>query len=195
MNTINLAKGQFIDLSKTNPFLKKLRLGLKWGANRYAGPEADLDCSVFCTNVRDTIPADKYLNFVFYNNLNTPCSGVVHAGDNKTGGSAKDDESIFIDLEKISPDIHNIHFVVTIHNAQQNRQNFGQIESSVVNIYDTETDNLLCKFDLGTDFSTETALLVATLSRKGGNDWGFRAVGQGYTKGLDHFVKQFGLSV
>lgn len=188
---VSLSKGQFVDLSKSSPNLKRIRLGLKWGANKYAGPDADLDCSVFCTNHENKVT--DVSNFVFYNNLGTPCRGVVHTGDNRKGGSDNDDETLLIDLTKISPSIHNMHFVITIHDAIQNRQNFGQMETAVVTMYDEDTNQKLCHFELGTDYSTETALRVATLL-KSGSGWGFRAVGRGHAGGLPAFVQEFGMT-
>jgi len=136
----------------------------------------------------EKIPQDEY--FVFYNNLSSPDGSVVHQGDNLTGEGDGDDETIFIDLDKINPKIERLVVVVTIHEAQIRRQNFGQVENSFIRLYDIDTNKEIAKYELDEDFSTETAVEFGELYKKSGS-WRFKAVGVGFNAGLQGFVDKF----
>ena len=187
--TINLSKGQRIDLSKEAPGLKKAVVGLGWDINKTdTGSAYDLDASVFMLGSNGKIPSEKY--FVFYNNLKSPDGSVQSMGDEKTGAQQGDDETIKIDLEKVDSTVEQLVFVVTIHEAEQRKQNFGQVNNSFIRIYDEATSNEVAKYELNEDFSTETALEFGRLYKKDGS-WRFQAVGQGFTKGLQGFVDEY----
>jgi len=186
---INLSKGGRIDLSKEAPSLKKVALGLGWDTNSSdTGFDFDLDVSLFMLDSSEKIPQDEY--FVFYNNLSSPDGSVVHQGDNLTGEGDGDDETIFIDLDKINPKIERLVVVVTIHEAQIRRQNFGQVENSFIRLYDIDTNKEIAKYELDEDFSTETAVEFGELYKKSGS-WRFKAVGVGFNAGLQGFVDKF----
>ena len=187
--SINLSKGGRVNLTKEAPGLKKIGVGLGWDVNSSdTGADFDLDVSVFMLDKDGKIPNEKY--FVFFNNLSSPDGSVVHQGDNRTGEGDGDDESIFIDLDKISPEIEEIVFVVTIYDAEQRGQNFGQVLNSFIRLYNLETNQEILKYDLEEDFSTETAIEFGRLYKKDGT-WRFKAVGAGFNNGLQGFVEQF----
>ena len=187
--SINIRKGERINLSKEAPGLKKAGIGLGWDVNSTdTGAEFDLDASVFMLGANGKIPVDEY--FVFYNNLVSPDGAVKHQGDNRTGAGEGDDETIEIDLTQVSPDIEEMLFVVTIHEADKRRQNFGQLSNSFIRIYDLETDQEVTKYELEEDFSRETALEFGRLYKKNG-EWRFQAVGAGYNAGLQTFVDKY----
>lgn len=191
---INLEKGGRINLSKDVPALKRVRLGLGWSANAYdSGKAFDLDASVFvCKANADghaKLISDEH--FVFYGNLKSPDGAVVHAGDNRDGSASGDDESITVDLKRIAPEIDEISFVVTIYEAPERRQNFGQVKNSYIKLYDDESGKEIAKYSLEDDFSTETAVQFGSLYKKDGA-WLFKAVGAGYKKGLADFVVAYG---
>ena len=150
--SINIRKGERISLSKEAPGLKRASIGLGWDVNASdTGSAFDLDASVFMLGADGKIPVDEY--FVFYNNLISPDQAVKHLGDSRTGEGSGDDETIIVDLTKIHPEIQELIFVVTIHDADQRRQNFGQIRNSYIRIYDDETQTEVTKYDLEEDFS------------------------------------------
>ncbi len=187
--SINLSKGERINLSKESPNLKQAGIGLAWDVNSTdTGSAFDLDASVFMLGSNGKIPNDKY--FVFYNNLNSPDGSVKHFGDSRTGESSGDDEKIEINLDQVDPAVQEIIFVVTIHEADARRQNFGQVRNSFIRIYDIVTEEEVAKYQLEEDFSRETALEFGRLYRKD-NDWRFQAVGQGYNSGLQGFVDKY----
>uniref|UniRef100_A0ACD5GYE6 TerD family protein n=1 Tax=Desertifilum tharense IPPAS B-1220 TaxID=1781255 RepID=A0ACD5GYE6_9CYAN len=186
---INLSKGERISLTKEAPGMKKAGVGLGWDANKTdTGQEYDLDASVFMLGTNGKIPTEQF--FVFYNNKQSPDGAVVHQGDNRTGAGEGDDETINLALDKIDPSVQELVFVVTIHEAYQRNQNFGQVKNSFIRIYDLETNTEVTKYELDEDFSRETAIEFGRLYRKEG-EWRFQAVGQGYNEGLQGFVNQY----
>lgn len=187
---ITLSKGQKIDLTKTNPGLTKVLVGLGWDTNQFNGNEFDLDASVFLLDERGI--ARNELDFIFYNNLIGGNGSVVHQGDNRTGEGDGDDEQVIIDLSAVPASIHKIAFTITIHDAQSRQQNFGQVDNAFVRVVNAENDEEILHFDLGEDFSIETALVVAELYRHNG-EWKFNAIGSGFSGGLAALVKNYGL--
>lgn len=187
--SVNLHKGERINLSKEAPGLKTARIGLGWDVNSTdTGTDFDLDASVFMLGNNGKIPQDEY--FIFYNNLQSPDSSVKHLGDSRTGEGSGDDETIEVNLTQIDSQIEEILFIVTIHDAEKRRQNFGQVKNSFIRIYDHFTQEEITKYELDEDFSRETALEFGRLYKKNG-DWRFQAVGQGYNSGLQSFVDKY----
>ena len=154
---VNLSKGGRVSLSKEAPGLSKILVGLGWDTNTSdTGAEFDLDASAFLVGASGKVENEK--NFVFYNNLVSADGSVVHTGDNRTGEGDGDDESIKIDLAKISPSVKEIDIVVTIHEAVARRQNFGMVRNSFMRIVDERSGKEIARYDLEEDFSTETAV-------------------------------------
>jgi tellurium resistance protein TerD len=190
---IQLSKGQRIDLTKSNPDLTRAIIGLGWDTNKYSGGEAfDLDASAFLTGSDGRCTED--LDFVFYNNLEHPSKSVIHSGDNRTGEGDGDDEQLIVDFSKIPSTIDKIAITVTIHDAERRNQNFGQVSNAFVRLESADTNEELLRFDLGEDFSIETAVVFCELYRHG-QDWKFSAVGSGFSGGLSALCKNFGLEV
>jgi len=191
--SINLTKGQKIELTKTNPGLRKVIIGLGWDINLYdGGHDFDLDASAFL--VDDKSKAKKDTDFVFYNNLEHPSGGVIHTGDNRTGEGEGDDEQILIDFDKIPANIDKVSITVTIHEAAQRGQNFGQVTNAFVHVLDEKSSEEILRYDLTEEFSIETAIVVCELYRHSG-EWKFSAVGSGFMGGLASLCKNFGLDI
>ena len=189
---VTLSKGQNVSLSKTDPLLKHILIGLGWDARSSDGQDFDLDASVFMTADNGKVPSDDY--FVFYNQLKSPCGSVQHTGDNLTGDGDGDDESVIVELEKVPANIKSLFITVTIHDAETRRQNFGQVSNAFVRLVNHETGQEVLRFDLSEDYSTETAMVFGEVYRHNG-DWKFRAIGQGYAGGLLALCNQYGVSV
>ena len=192
---INLQKGQRISLDKT---MKLALVGLGWDTNRYdGGHDFDLDASAFMLGENGKLLKDE--DFVFYNNLNGRDGAVVHTGDNLTGEGDGDDEVIMIDFSKVPDEIKKIAICVTIFDAENRRQNFGQVSNAYIRIakmadeFDTTGEPAL-KFDLEEEFSIETALVVAEIYKKDG-EWKFNAVAAGYQGGLEAICRSYGANV
>ena len=190
---IMLKKCQKIDLTKGNKSLKKRLVGLGWDTNKYdGGYDFDLDAAAFCCGDDDKVHED--LDFIFYNNLKHETGAIEHLGDNLTGEGEGDDEQILVDLSLIPSRITKINFTVTIHEADERGQNFGQVSNAYVRVVNQENDEELLRYDLGEDFSVETAIVVAQLYKYNG-EWKFNAIGSGFSGGLAALCKNFGLNV
>ena len=190
---ISLVKGQKIDLTKGNPSLKKVVIGLGWDTNKYAGGyDFDLDTSVFLVGSNGKTNHDE--DFIFYNNLESRNKAVIHTGDNRTGEGEGDDEQIILEFDKMPQDIDKMAVTVTIYEAMERGQNFGQVSNAYVRVLDEATGTELIRYDLGEDFSIETAIVVCEIYRHGG-EWKFSAVGSGFQGGLAALCKNYGLDV
>ena len=189
---ISLTKGQNVSLSKTDPSLKNVLVGLGWDARSTDGQNFDLDASVFMATENGKVPSDRH--FIFYNQLVSPCGGVEHTGDNLTGDGDGDDESVIVHLDKVESNIKSLFITVTIHDAEARRQNFGQVSNAFVRIVNNDTSDEIVRFDLSEDYSTETAMVFGEIYRHNG-EWKFRAIGQGYTGGLYSLCQQYGVNV
>ena len=190
---VSLQKGQKVDLTKGNPGLSKIMVGLGWDVNQYdGGYDFDLDAAAFLLTASGKVGCDT--DFVFYSNLKHPSESVVHQGDNLTGEGDGDDEQILVDLSKIPADINKVAFTVTIYDADVRKQNFGQVSNAFIRIVDESNGSELIRYDLGEDFSIETAVVVGELYRNNG-EWKFNAIGSGFAGGLRALCLQYGVNV
>ena len=188
-----LKKGQKVDLTKTNPGLKEVLIGLGWDTNKYdGGKDFDLDSSVFMLGANGKVASDA--DFIFYGNLKHASGSVEHLGDNLTGAGEGDDEQIKIDLSKVPADVAKIDFTVTIYEAEERKQNFGQVENAFIHVMNAATGEELIRYDLGEDFSIETAVVIGELYRNQG-EWKFSAIGSGFSGGLASLGKNYGVNV
>lgn len=185
-------RGTKVDITKgTN--MQKINVALGWDTNKYhGGQDFDLDVSVFMVNKSGVVQDDG--DFIFYNNLLHASGAVEHTGDNRDGSSTIDDELVKVDFSLMPSHIDKLAFVVTIHEANERSQNFGQVQNSYVRVDNADTGEELLQFDLGEDFSSETGLVVCELYKHNG-EWRFNAMGAGYTNGLAGFVRDYGLQV
>lgn len=190
---INLTKGQKVDLTKGNPGLKKIMVGLGWDVNAFdSGADFDLDASAFLLGEDGKCPTEK--EFIFYGNLTHESGAVQHMGDNLTGEGEGDDEQILVDLSLIPANIAKVAFTVTIYDSDVRGQNFGQVSNSFIRIVDESTGQELIRYDLGEDFSIETAVVVGELYRHNG-EWKFNAIGSGFQGGLAALCGHYGIDV
>ncbi len=190
---INLSKGQKVDLTKGNAGLQNILVGLGWDVNKYDGTEDfDLDASVFLLDESGKVANDN--DFIFYNNPNGAAGSVIHSGDNTTGEGEGDDETIKVTPKSVPAAINKMAFCITIHDAETRKQTFGQVSNAYVRILDADKDEELVRFDLGEDFSVETAVIAGELYRHGG-EWKFAAIGAGYQGGLEAVCRDYGLQV
>ena len=184
--SITLQKGGSLNLSKKEPSLRKVMIGLGWDFQ--SGQQLDLDASVFMLNAHGKLPKDEY--FVFYNNLRSPDTSVQHTGDNRTGVGEDDDEMILANLNLIDSTITDLVFVVTIHDAEARRHNFGLLSEAYIRVVDVDTKREILKYDLDAEFSKSTDVEFGRL-QKVDNEWYFRASGIGGTGGLQSYVDKY----
>ncbi len=190
---INLTKGQKVDLTKGHKGLKKIVVGLGWDVNQFdSGADFDLDAAAFMLGANGKVTNDN--DFIFYGNLTHKSGALKHMGDNRTGEGEGDDEQIKVDLSAVPENISKIVFTATIYEAEERRQNFGQISNAFIRVYDETTGNEILRYDLGEDFSIETAVVFGELY-KNNKEWKFNAIGSGFQGGLAALCANFGVDV
>ena len=190
---INLSKGGNINLSKTAPTMNKVDLGLGWNPRATDGKAFDLDAVAFLTGEDGKVRLDG--EFIFFNQKVSPCGSVTHNGDNRTGDGDGDDETISVDLSKVPQEVAKIVFAVTIHEGQQNSQNFGMVDKAYIRVINQDANaEELARFDLSEDGSTEVAMIFGEVYRHSG-EWKFKAVGQGFSGGLGALAASYGVAV
>lgn len=190
---ISLTKGQNASLTKDNPGLRSVRIGLGWEVRATAGVDFDLDSSIFLLGENGKVRSDA--DFIFYNNLRSTCGSVVHTGDNRTGAGDGDDEIVEVHFDRVPADVARVIVAVSIDQGVERRQNFGQVRNAFIRVLDLQGGQELVRFDLTEDYSTETAMLFGELYKHNGTEWKFRALGQGYPGGLADLARAHGLDV
>ena len=189
---ISLSKGGNVSLSKTDPNLKNIIVGLGWDARPTEGADFDLDASAFMVKEDGKVRSDS--DFIFYNQTKSTCGSVEHTGDNRTGAGDGDDEAVIILLDKVPADVQRVVFCVTIHDADLRKQNFGQVNHAYVRVVNKDSNNEVARYDLSEDASIETAMVFGEIYRHSG-EWKFKAVGQGYAGGLAALARQYGINI
>jgi len=188
---ISLQKGGNVNLSKEAPGLTKVVIGLGWDPRATDGAAFDLDGSAFMLKADGKVRGDS--DFIFYNNLKSTDGSVVHNGDNTTGQGDGDDETLTVDLSAVPAEVDRLSFCVTIHDAEQRKQNFGMIGKAFIRCLNANGNGELARYDLSEDSSVETAMIFGELYRAG-TEWKFKAVGQGFKGGLGPLARSFGVN-
>lgn len=189
---VSLSKGGNVSLSKEEPNLSKILIGLGWDNRKTDGKDFDLDASLFMLG--DAGRCSNDAGFIFYNNKESADGSVKHHGDNRTGEGDGDDEKISVVLGKVGSDVQRLAVTVTIHEASERGQNFGQVQNAFIRVVNEDTGREIARYDLGEDYSTETAMVFGEIYRHGG-EWKFKAIGQGYAGGLKAMAIQYGINV
>jgi tellurium resistance protein TerD len=189
---VSLVKGGNVPLNREAPGLKNIIAGIGWDTRQTAGDGFDLDSSLFLVKEDGKVRSDS--DFIFFNNLESSDGSVEHTGDNTTGAGDGDDEQVKVNLKAVSSEITRIVLTVTIHDAENRRQNFGMIQSAFIRVVDVANDEEIVRYDLSEDFSTETAMIFGEIYRHG-LEWNFKAIGQGFAGGLSALATHFGVNV
>ena len=190
--SISLAKGGNVSLSKEEPGLTQILIGLGWDTRSTDGADFDLDASAFLLNEANKVRSDA--DFIFYNQLRSSDGSVEHTGDNRTGEGDGDDEALKVNLAQVPAGVQKVSIAVTIHDAESRRQNFGMVQNAFIRVVNDATGREIARYDLTEDASVETAMIFGEVYRHG-SDWKFRAVGQGFAGGLAPLARNFGVNV
>ena len=188
--SINLQKGQKINLSKDGGGLKRIMVGLGWDEvrqngggflkNLFSAPQQDIDCDasvILCGADGKLISNDIKSSVVYFGNLRHPSGAIVHQGDNLTGAGEGDDEQIMVDIKSLPANIYKVIFTVNIYDANKRGQHFGMIENAFIRLVDMEKNQEICRFNLSENYNNMTGLVVGEIYRRG-NEWKFNAIGQ-----------------
>lgn len=189
---VSLSKGGNVSLSKEAPGLTEVVVGLAWDARSTDGAEFDLDASVFVVGESGKVLNDS--SFIFYNNKKSPCGNVEHLGDNRSGAGDGDDEQVNVKLSGLAADVKRLVFAVTIHEAEARKQSFGQVSNAAIRVVNKADGKELARFDLSEDSALETAMVFGELYRNG-DEWKFKAIGQGFAGGLGPLASSYGVNL
>jgi tellurium resistance protein TerD len=189
--SISIAKGGNVSLSKEAPGLTKILIGLGWDTRATDGADFDLDASAFLVGESGKVRSDA--DFIFYNQLKSSDGSVEHTGDNLTGEGDGDDEAIKVDLSRVAAEVQKVAVAVTIHDADNRKQNFGMVQNAFIRVVNDGDNKEIARYDLSEDYSTETALIFGEVYRHGA-EWKFRAVGQGFEGGLAPLARNYGVN-
>lgn len=189
---ISLNKGANVVLTKIDPDITELMVGLGWDPRGTSGAPFDLDASAFAVNASGKVPTDSH--FVFFNNLQSPDGAILHQGDNITGAGDGDDEQIKILLPSVAAPVQRIVFLVSIYDAVARRQTFGEVRNAFIRVVNSRTGQEIARYDLTEDAATETAMVYGEIYRHSG-EWKFRAIGQGYASGFAGAAIDFGVNI
>ena len=184
-------KSQSFNLSRNNPGLSKIIVGLGWDVNT-SGAAFDLNTSAFMLGSNGRVLND--IDFVFYNNVEHQSGAVKYISTKEIDRNYSDSEQMKIDLSRIPADVQKIVFSISIHEAEENNQDFGSVFNLFVRVLDERNNNELVRYELENKFAGYTALIVAELVRNNGN-WNFNVVGDGMNGGLMSVCKKFGVNV
>lgn len=125
-------------------------------------------------------------DFVFYNQPAHSSGAVRHEGKRDTGGQVT--ESLLVDLARVEPTVETVVLA-----ASADGGTFGQVPGLHIRVLDERAGTELARYD-STDAGAETAFVLGEFYRRQGA-WKFRAVGQGYSSGLEGLATDFGISV
>ena len=189
---VSLSKGGNVSLTKQAPGLTAVTVGLGWDLRTTTGTDFDLDASAMVLDASGKIITDQH--FVFFNNLRTPDGAVAHSGDNTTGAGEGDDEQLQINFGAMPATAERVAFAVSIYEADGRGQNFGQVRNAYIRVLNQGDGSEMARYDLSEDASMETAMVFGELYRSG-EEWKFRAVGQGYASGLAGIATDFGVNL
>ncbi len=195
--SVNLQKGQKVDLTKGNAGLKRLIVGLGWDEaekkvglfGRKKGADIDCDASALVCGAGGKL-LDKD-DIVYFGNLKHRTGAITHLGDNLTGEGEGDDEQLIVELNAIPESYEKIIFVVNIYKAFERNQHFGMIKNAFIRIVDADTKQELCKYNLSENYNNMTAMIFGEVYRYKG-EWKFNAIGQPtQDKGLGELAARF----
>ncbi len=191
---VSLSKGGNVSLTKEAGAagLSAVMVGLGWDVRSTTGADFDLDASAIALASSGKALSDQH--FVFFNNLATPDGSIQHTGDNLTGEGEGDDEAIKVNLAGVPAEVDRIVFPVSIYEAEQRSQSFGQVRNAFIRIVNQAGGAELARYDLTEDASVETAMIFGEMYRHN-DEWKFRATGQGYASGLRGIAQDYGLPV
>lgn len=187
--SVNLQKGQKVDLTKGNAGLRRVMVGLGWdeaqqpqsrglfGSMFGGGKTEDIDCDAIAFLIDSTGKIERRDDVVFFNNLRHESGCVTHQGDNLTGAGDGDDEQILVDLSGLPVQYERIVILVSIYKATDRNQHFGMIQNAFIRLVDADTNKELCIYNLSENYQGMTAMVFGELYRRNG-EWKFNAIGQ-----------------
>ena len=187
--SIKLSKGQKLSLNQNAKNLSKLIVTLDYNISLNGHNEFDLDVSVFMVDINDKT---KEKDFIFYENTKSACGGIVIKQDHNTSIKEAYNESIQLDLNLIPRSIQKLSVTVTIYEANERLQNFGQVSDGYFRIIEGDTKQEILNYNFNEKLSVETAIVVAEIYRYK-NEWKINCIGSGFRGGLEALCNNYGI--
>ena len=175
-----------MNLSSDNS-IHEVDIGLGWDAVQ----GYDLDASAFMLGANGKVPGDDW--FVFYGQTSSPDGAVTHSGDSNGVGDG-DDEIIHINLDRVSPQVQKIVFIVTIDSALERGYNFQNVRNAYMRVLNKKNNAELMRFSLSEYYSNVTQMVVGELYRHNGT-WKVNPVGDGVAADLAGLCARYGVNV
>jgi stress response protein SCP2 len=200
---ISLQKGQRVDLTKGNPGLSKILVGLGWDPVQSSGggglfgslfggggsTNIDCDASVIMLGANDKIQNNN--DVIYFGNLKSRDGSVQHSGDNLTGDGDGDDEQVMVELSRVPSNVQKLVFVVNIYDCVKRKQHFGMIKNAFIRVVNPANQQELIRYNLSDDYHGNTCLVVGEIYRHN-TEWKFAAVGTGTNaSGLSEVVRNY----
>lgn len=193
--SFQLKRGEQVNLTRLDPTLRKIVVGVGWDVIGFESEAPDLDASIFLLDKNNQTRVDE--DFIFYNNLKSGNGEVEHRGDNRTGAGDGDDEIVLVDLMALPFEIISLSFVISIYDAGVRGHTFKSVRNCFLRISNEETGIELMRFHLDKEFQEEeqaSAVVVGTLLREGPN-WFFDGIGKMEEAGLPKIATDYGIIV
>ncbi|GGZ11409.1 TerD family protein [Streptomyces poonensis] len=174
-----MLKGSNVPLDVT-----AVRAVLRWTTGQGV---PDVDASALLLGSDGRVRSDE--DFVFYNQPRHPSGKVWRLGKKRVAEGLTD--TIQTDLAGVEPAVGQILLVASADDVT-----FDRVRSLRILLYDATVADAepLAYFDITPETGEETALICGELYRRGGG-WKFRALGEGYTNGLQGLAVDYGISV
>lgn len=185
-----LKKGQKTSLTDLSPKLKMVDVCLGWDVG--GKPQYDLDAECFLLGENGKVVGDAW--FVFYNQSVSPDGSVRHDGVNKTGTGDGDDEILHINLEKLSPQVNRLVFILTINEAKKQGLNFSGVSNAFIRVVDKGTNKELVRYPISEYYNTITSMVVGEIYKYKGA-WKFTPIGEGTQDDLHGLCIRYGVAI
>lgn len=119
--------------------------------------------------------------------FSTPCGGLTHSGDSRTGVGKAVDEIITIDGAKIPSSVNEIPIFVTLHSSKGLK--FADVRSAGIRIKNDQ-GTVLGEYELTNQFKEFDAVQMGSLSL-GNNGWSYLAAGAGFNGDFNTILGHF----
>lgn len=193
--SFKLKRGEQVNLTRLDPTLRRVMVGVGWDVIGFEKDAPDLDLSIFLLDKGDQTRMDE--DFVFYNNAKSHEGAVEHMGDNRTGAGDGDDENVLIDLMSLPFEVSRLAFVISIYDAEMRAHTFQSVRNCFLRIVNDENGIELMRFNLDQEFAevpNASAVIVGFLERNGPN-WFFEGTGSMTAGGLKEIATKYGIIV
>lgn len=186
MDPLALTKGaniSLLDRSAAAAAAGQLQVVVRWSDPTGA---ADVDVSALLLGLDGRVRSDE--DFVFYNAPNGGDGSVRLLGKRTDEDSGED--RVAVDLEALPPEVGRIVFAVSLD--AEPGAGFGGLRDFGLALLDS-CGQLILRYEIA-DAGSETAMVVGELYLRG-QEWKFRAIGQGWESGLAGLATDYGITV